>query len=147
MKNFLKSITEKIKQYAKSAKIFLSSWKNCVLVAGLILSVVFLCMWNVAKWCRITGMIFLGFETLFASYLYTIFYLNFTKLMNIKKKELLIELAEKFNKEEYLQLKTPFNEKEEAYIQSEIKRRKQTAIFLWIISLIVLYAVFIVIKG
>ena len=72
----------------------------------------------------------------------TTFYRTFILVVEQQKREILQNLAEKFNKEEYLQLKTPFNEKEEKYLADKAKGYKNIMIFCWSAFAIVLYLTF-----
>ena len=139
MKNFWKKLKEKFSYAWGYIKAFLSLWQNWVFVISVILSVVFLSMWNVYSWCKIAGIGSLCISTLFVALIFTVFYNNFIKLINAQKREILESLAKQFDKEEYLQLKTPFNENDEQHIQQQIKNYRNIMIFFWIIFVVCVY--------
>ena len=139
MKSFFKSLKDKFFKFWQYAKVFLSAWQNCLFVACIVLSIVFLCLWNVAPWCQIVGLAFLTISLCCVAIIFTNFYSTFVRLINTQKQEILQDLATKFDKPEYLQLKTPFAEKDEAAIQQQIKNYRTIMFFFWIVFVICVY--------
>ena len=146
MKEFLSKVKQKLAELGKFLKEFFSYWRNWVLVISFIASVVFLFLWNKASWCRIVAFIMLCVFTFIISIMSTTFYRTFMAVMERQKREILENLAQKFNKEEYLKLKTPFNEKEEKYLEEKAKAYRNIMIFCWTLFAIILYlAIFLII--
>lgn len=139
MKKFWSKVKEKLSAFWQFVKMFLSVWHNWVFVVSVISTIVFLSLWNVAPWCNVAGFGCLSLSMLFVALIFTTFYNNFVALINIQKRELLEKLAVQFDKQEYLQLETPFNQQDEQQIQNQIKSYKHIMIFFWIVFVICVY--------
>ena len=139
MKEFFSKIKQKLAELGKFLKEFFSYWRNWVRVISLIASVVLFCFWNEAYWCRIVAFLMLCVFLLIVSIMSTTFYRTFVLVVEQQKREILENLAEKFNKQEYLKLKTPFTEKEEKFLDQKAKGYKNIMIFCWAAFSLILY--------
>lgn len=126
-------------------KSFFSYWRNCVMAISLVASFVLFFFWNFSIWFKVLALGFLAVGLLFVAIMLTEFYRVFSKAIQAQKQELLENLAIKFDKEEYLQLKTPFNEKEEKFLQERIKFFRNLMIFAWFLLVVVTYVLIAVI--
>ena len=142
MKKFLEKLKQKFKEIGAYLKQFFSYWRNWVLVVSLVVSIVFFCLWNVKFWCRICAFAFLSIATLIIAIMLTQFYRTFVLSIKLQKKQLLENLAVQFNKPEYLQLETPFNESEEKFITEKTKNYKYVMFLSWFILVVFVYATF-----
>ena len=146
MKDFFKKLKEKLKITFKKVGSFLKDffkyWRNWVLVISIIASLVFFALWEVAVWCRGCAFAFLSLATLIISIMLTQFYTTFIAVVKLQKKEILENLAVQFNKPEYMQLETPFNETEEKFISEKTKNYKYFMIISWIMLCFFVYATF-----
>ena len=132
-KYFASSAKNMIVNILKKLKVFYSSWRNWVMTLCFILAVVFICLWGVAPWCKIVGMLSLTIALGFLGWYETLFYFNFINIIELQKREILEGLANQFDKQEYLELKTPFNEKDETIIKNQIKHYRNVMIACWVI--------------
>ncbi len=139
MKNFLNNLKNKLINFGKFLKQFFSYWRNCVLVISAIASIVFFCLWNVADWCKLLALIFSSIALLIISIMATLFYRTFVAVLESQKQQILENLAVQFDKEEYLELKTPFNETEEKLLTDKVKFYKYIMIVSWVVFALMVY--------
>ena len=150
MKKFFKGLKESLKKFFSNLKnslnkifavlkIFFSSLRNWVMTLAFISAIVFISLWNTAYWCKIAGLISLSVALGLLSWFFTIFYLKFVELIEQQKREILENLATQFNKKEYLDLKTPFNEKDDNIIKSKIKSYRNIMIVCWLLFIVSIF--------
>ncbi len=138
-KNFGISLKNFFSNIFKNLKVFFSSWRNWIMTLCFILAIIFICLWGVAPWCKIVGMISLTLALGFLGWYVTLFYFNFVNIIEIQKRKILEDLANQFDKQEYLDLKTPFNEKDETIIKNQIKHYRNIMILCWVIFAVSLF--------
>ena len=151
MKKLWNRIKEKFKDFiaytkkffapmGETLKIFFSSWRNWAMVACFIVAIVFICLWNISPWCKFVGLCSLTIALALLAWYFTIFYLKFVESIESQKRAILEELATQFERSEYLELKTPFNEKDEKFIKSKIKSYRNIMIGCWLVFAVSLFA-------
>ena len=120
-------------------KVFYGSWRNWLMTFAFIMAIVFISLWNVALWCRLAGLGSLTVGLGLLGWYFTIFYINFVQIIEAQKREILENLATQFVKKEYLELKTPFGEKDENVIKEKIKHYRNVMIVCWLLFAVSLF--------
>ena len=130
-KDFFNYIKKKFGSIWETLRIFFSILRNWLMLIFFIVAIVFICMWNVNSYFKLIGVGSLTVAIGLLAWYITIFYMNFVKFIEIQKRAILEDLAVQFDKKEYLDLKTPFNEKDERDIVAKEKGYKNIMIGCW----------------
>ena len=138
-KDFFKFLKKTFASIFETLKIFFASIRNIAMVVCFVVAIVFICLWNKASWCKIVGVGSLTIALALLAWYATIFFTNYVRIIAEQKRVILTDLANQFDKKEYLELKTPFNEKDEELLKETEKKYRKIMILCWVFFAVSLF--------